>query len=506
VKIFRTFNRIVPKWLSWIVLFFGCSLILAFLMRWLLPIYRVGYRSQLVMIGDFNNDHRWDKQDRDGLQSLLANPFAHKALDCARADANNDGRLDEEDIAILEQLFAVGDPYAAEAKALEAGHPFPRPRELYRYLAPQDYVNRPLWALPYTGGTNSPLDCLREDHASSDSAYERELWLEVYNEAVRFDLAYRHRLPGLTGVELEYSRKKIDECNRLFAEGQNYDLLLALIGLVEDTETLTTHNQDRFVSKTLFLRDDLRELLASPKYSDFEAGRVPVQEILGDIERLLKKDLSIDVVLEKLGKPRDLKHLENYISRTEWQYYKSSARTEQFEELIHFAQHDRRYLRAVSRTSPKHSDMAVENHNLPMVLLFREALRITGNKKAAVGLIDESIRIPLFWVKSIPREKLPNSVALENFLLPGNKEDGADKSRHWNVFGGICLYKTPAESLDLALKREMQDLREEHYSAEGMTEFIRDTIANLNGIYYVVSMNPDLLKTNAADLPATSPK
>ena len=27
-----------------------------------------------------------------------------------------------------------------------------------------------------------------------------------------------------------------------------------------------------------------------------------------------------------------------------------------------------------------------------------------------------------------------------------------------------------------------------------MTEFIRDTIANLNGIYYVVGMNPDLLR------------
>ena len=27
-----------------------------------------------------------------------------------------------------------------------------------------------------------------------------------------------------------------------------------------------------------------------------------------------------------------------------------------------------------------------------------------------------------------------------------------------------------------------------------MEEFIRDTIANLNGIYYVASMNPDLLK------------
>ena len=117
-----------------------------------------------------------------------------------------------------------------------------------------------------------------------------------------------------------------------------------------------------------------------------------------------------------------------------------------------------------------------------------------GDKKGAVGLLDESVRIPLGWVKSIPRNKLPSSLALENFLLPGNMEDGADKSRHWNVFGGICLYKSPEESLDLALKREMQDLREAQLSPDAMTEFIRDTIANLHGIYYVVSMNPELLQ------------
>jgi hypothetical protein len=125
-------------------------------------------------------------------------------------------------------------------------------------------------------------------------------------------------------------------------------------------------------------------------------------------------------------------------------------------------------------------------------------------KKAAVGLIDETIRIPFFWVKSIPRDKLPGSVAQENFLLPGNKEDGSDKSRHWNVFGGICLYKSPEESLDLALKRESQDLREGNYSPEAMTEFIRDTIANLNGIYYVVSMNPDLLRPATNAVPAAA--
>ncbi len=144
----------------------------------------------------------------------------------------------------------------------------------------------------------------------------------------------------------------------------------------------------------------------------------------------------------------------------------------------------------------------MENHNLPMVLLFREALRIKGgDKKKAVGLLDEAIRIPYAWIKSIPRESLPGSLALDNFLLPGNKEDGADKSRHWNVFGGICLYKSPQEALDLALKREMQDLRDDGYSEDAMREFLRDMIANLNGMYHVMTVNPRLLQdAHAADV------
>ena len=130
-----------------------------------------------------------------------------------------------------------------------------------------------------------------------------------------------------------------------------------------------------------------------------------------------------------------------------------------------------------------------------MILLFREALKITDNdKKAAAGILDEAVRIPLGWVKSIPKTMLPSSIALENFLLPGNKEDGSDKSRHWNVFGGVAIYKSPKESLILSLKREIMDLRDQDYSKEAMQEFIRDTIANINGIYYVVSIDPNLLK------------
>ncbi len=128
-----------------------------------------------------------------------------------------------------------------------------------------------------------------------------------------------------------------------------------------------------------------------------------------------------------------------------------------------------------------------------MVLLVREALRIEGgDKKQAVGLLDEAIRIPYAWNGSIPREALPGPLVLDSFLRPGNEGDGADESRHWNVFAGICLYESPREALDLALRREMQDLRDGHSSEEAMRELLRDMIANLNGMYHVMTVNPGL--------------
>jgi hypothetical protein len=163
-------------------------------------------------------------------------------------------------------------------------------------------------------------------------------------------------------------------------------------------------------------------------------------------------------------------------------------------ELLLYAQYDRRYLRAVSKTSRKDGDLQLNNHNLPMLLLYREALRIKhGDKKAAIGLLDEALRIPYSWVKSIPPKMLPSSIALENFLLPGNKEDGSDKSRHWNVFGGVSLYKTPEEALVLSLQREIIDARRANYSAGAVREFLRDILANTNGIYHVSTMNPNLI-------------
>jgi len=45
------------------------------------------------------------------------------------------------------------------------------------------------------------------------------------------------------------------------------------------------------------------------------------------------------------------------------------------------------------------------------------------------------------------------------------------------VFGGICLYKSPQEALDLAMRG-----------------FFRDMIANLNGMYHVMSVDPGLLR------------
>lgn len=457
--------------------------------------HRVNIHSELVMMGDLDGDNRWTANDLPSLDIVLQAPFAAPKSTVLRVDMNQNGMIDGEDIDILHALVgAAGDPYVAEEKARSGKKIFPRPRELYRYLPVEEYRPRPLWALPYPPAADSVLDWLTDlPPPATIGSYAEALSAAVYDEAVRFDQGWRKRDALLLPIERDYAEKKLARVKKLFLANDQYELLLALMELVEDAETLTVRDQPEFSLKLLNFRDHLREVLGSNLFAEFREGRQDWRAVLKNVSDHLQTDLGLSYDFEPLGPPRNLTDLANYLERAEWQYYKSTASEDDFRQLIGYAQHDPRYLHAVSRTSKRLQDTNVENHNLPMVLLLREALRIkNGDKKKAVGLLDEAIRIPYSWVKSIPREALPGSLALDNFLLPGNKEDGADKSRHWNVFGGICLYKSPQEALDLALKREMKDLRDDHYSEDAMREFFRDMIANLNGMYHVMSVNPRL--------------
>jgi hypothetical protein len=464
--------------------------------KFAIPTHRVVVGSELVMLGDLNGDYQWTAADLAVLDQMVQDPFA--ALDSTvwHVDVNRNGAIDGEDLGIIRALVAAdGNPYDAEEDALDSGQMFPRPRELYRYMSLTEYRPRPLWLLTCPIAGDSVLEWLPDFQVPSGRyTYADSLSAAVYAEAVRFDLAWRKRQPHLRPIEREYAAGKLARAGRLFEEGERYELLLALMELVEDAETLTVENQPEISLQFLAFRDHLREVLGSPQYDGFASGTRGWRTILQMVSRHLEDDLGLTCDLTTLEPPRNVTDLKNYLQRAEWQYYKSMTREQDFRAIIGYAQHDLRYLRAVSRTSRKHQDRDVRNHNLPMVLLFREALRIVdGDKKRAVGLLDEAIRIPYSWIKLIPPETLPGSLALDNFLLPGNKEDGADKSRHWNVFGGICIYKSPEEALDLALKREVQDLRDAGYSEEAMREFLRDMIANLNGMYHVLSVNPDLL-------------
>ncbi len=460
-----------------------------------LPINRVGVNSELVMFGDLNNDNKWDNQDALKLNAILANPFTTDNLTHLKIDINQNGLIDKEDLVFLGYLYKFSNPYEAETEAKKAGITLPRPRELFHYLPTSEYVKRPLFLLETGIISNSPFSFLKNIQLNlQTTTYENQLIQEIYNEAVRFSFAFDIRKHAITEIEKTYVLKKISYCNELFKQKKYYDLLLNLINLVEDAETLTSTTQSKFIKDVLYFRDNLKELLVSEKFTSFSQGQISYLKIYKEIERNLKSDLNISLELNLLPPPRDFTSLKNYLDRAEWQAFKSKVKSDYFKQLVLYAQYDKRYLRAVSQTSPKLKDIQLKNHNLPMILLFRKALEITNNdKKSALGLLDESVRIPMGWVKSIPKNMLPSSIALENFLLPGNKEDGSDKTRHWNVFGGVAIYKSPEESLTLALKREIMDLKAQNYSPDAMREFIRDTIANINGIYYVVSIDRNLL-------------
>jgi hypothetical protein len=494
-RVSRRLNvRQVKIWCMAICVF--CALGFAY-WKFVIPTHHVEIRSELIMLGDLDSDRHWTTGDLKKLDLFLNDPSAVPDDLALRLDLNQNGRIDEEDISMLRALVASGgDPYVAEESAQAHNERFPRPREFYRYISLDEYHPRPLWALPYPLAESSTLDWLPSLHPDTNTSnYAEALDAAIYSEAVRLDQAWRKREPQLLPMEREYAKEKFARIKALHQQGEQYELLLALMDAVEDAETLSERGQPEFPLKLLAFRDHLRELMKSPGYAEFRTGKQNWNAVMKVVSRYLYSDLGLTYNFETLAPPRNLTNLSNYLQRAEWQYYKSTTQEADFRALIDYAQHDPRYLRAVSRTNRKLMDMDEKNHELPMELLYREALRIKGgDKRKAAGLLDEAIRIPFSWVKSIPREDLPSSLALDNFLLPGNMEDGADKSRHWNVFGAICLYKSPQEALDLALKREMQDLRDGKYSESEMREFFRDLIADLNGMYYVMTMNPNLIE------------
>jgi hypothetical protein len=457
-----------------------------------LPTIRIQPNSRLIMLGDLNYDRRWDGEDLALLKQFYATPFSFPAETAILVDVNRDGQIDAQDMQILGHLYDDGDPYVARTRAGKAGVAMPMPREMFVYVTDSDYLQRPAFTYPHALLKTGALAFLAPTLShKQEGAYLEQLMKEITSEAVRFSAVYEKRKGTLNATEQAFVAEELQLLRQLNEKHDYYGLLLELILLSEAGETLSAPPQSQYVLKVRGFGLGLRQYLGSPEYAAFVAGRKDYRAVFSDMERLYQQTFGKTITIAELPPPRDLTRLDNYVDRAVWQVYKTKARESEFRRLINYAQHDRRYLRAVAMTTQRHGDLGVRNHNLPMMLLFREAVRITGgDKKSAVGLLDEAIRIPLAWVKTIPRERLPSSVALESFLLPGNMEDGSDKSRHWNVFGGIALYKSPEESLDLALRREVMDAKGGDFTPELMTEFIRDTIANCFGIYHVVSTEP----------------
>ena len=68
--------------------------------KFAIPTHRVEVRSELVMFGDLDGDHRWVSGDLMLLDSFLAQPFRASDSIAWRLDLNRNGLLDEEDLQL----------------------------------------------------------------------------------------------------------------------------------------------------------------------------------------------------------------------------------------------------------------------------------------------------------------------------------------------------------------------------------------------------------------------
>ena len=126
------------------------------------------------------------------------------------------------------------------------------------------------------------MDSIRTNSAS----YEAKLRDEIYDEALRFSFRYKERMNDLTVEERNYANEKIAYCIMLFQHKDLYSLLLNIISLVEDAETLSIRNQSEFIRKILYFREHIRALLTSSMHDDFVSGKVDYTVILKEIRKL----------------------------------------------------------------------------------------------------------------------------------------------------------------------------------------------------------------------------
>lgn len=87
-----------------VLILFLLSVIAVVTSYFYLPLNRVGVNSELIMLGDFNKDNKWDNQDTDLLENILINPFVTDNLTQLKFDINQNGLLDQEDIYFLKYL------------------------------------------------------------------------------------------------------------------------------------------------------------------------------------------------------------------------------------------------------------------------------------------------------------------------------------------------------------------------------------------------------------------
>ena len=87
------------------------------LWKFAVPTHRIAIASELVMLGDLDGDGRWASSDVAMLETVQKNPSALPTATLWRLDLNQNGWLDQEDVAFLRALVGAGsDPYIAKAR------------------------------------------------------------------------------------------------------------------------------------------------------------------------------------------------------------------------------------------------------------------------------------------------------------------------------------------------------------------------------------------------------
>jgi hypothetical protein len=149
--------------------------------------------------------------------------------------------------------------------------------------------------------------------------YERRIFRDIFSETYCFHSSWKKRNSSMTPEEASYLQLRSRQCRELFDRREWNALLLKLIELSDNAETLFLTEALKEAMQAWKLRDNLRTILERMIEGHETMTSAKIDNSLNQVSQSARSTMGIVTPVQEMKSLRNFGRLENYFERAKWQ-------------------------------------------------------------------------------------------------------------------------------------------------------------------------------------------